>query len=326
MLKFSELSGDPNQPMYCFIPEVIQLRGLEQPVKLGEHAMLRRLQSPQKEQLRALLDPYIQVQRLGGITPWEFNPVQVAPGQVQFVPHPDPNENNFWVVEYWRQVFDLELELALELADPGLTPLLSVIRFTGQGINAINKHAIINWLDINFKADPVVLGPNEVAGIIEVMDLLIAFTKNTDQKLSHIHKALQDFVGVKDVSRRNPLYVIGLVSIIESLLLTNHNQKAQTSLTHQFKEKLVLMNNRFAQPMDLNKYFPNAAKMPFKKIVEKLYSYRSEVAHGSNMTPSTSLAQLGGHDAVCKFLHELVRRLLIQAVREPELITDLKSC
>jgi len=312
--------------MYCFIPELIELCGVDQPVNLGGHAILRRLQSHEAAQLRTLLDPYIHARQTRGLTPWEFNQVKIAPGQIRLEPHQDTSENIFWVVEYREETAEFDFELALELAEPSLTPLLKVSRLNGLGFFSINHHAIINWLDINYMADRVVMGEREISEIIEIRRLLIEFSGGFHAKWKYISQALKDFAGVKEVSLKNPLYVVGLVSIIETLLVTNHSQKAETSLTHQFKEKLALLNNRFAQPMDLKKHFPNAVQSDLKKILGRMYSYRSDVAHGNDLISSKSLDNLGNHKAVCNFLHELVRKLLVQALKEPELVADLKSC
>lgn len=325
-MNLSDLPVDKNAPMYLFIPEVIELQGIEQPVALGNYARLYRLGSPKKEQLRLLLDPYIHAQQLRGVTPWEFDRVPVAPGQTQIVPHTDPSENKFWVIEYWRKLFDHELQLALELADPGLTPLLAVNRLNAPSMSSINNHAIINWLELNYSTESTVIGPGHVQGIMDAFNLLTSFFSNSEPKFEFIRKALQKFEAMKDISRRNPLYVVGLVSIIESLLTTPQEGKTDNSLSHQLKAKLTLFNNRLPIPIDLGKYFPSDKSLEMRTVVGKLYNYRSDIAHGNSSNFSKELAVLESHDAVCEFLHTLIRHLLLQAIREPSLVRDIKSC
>lgn len=325
-MNFSDLPVDENAPMYLFIPEVIELQGIEHPVALGNYARLCRLGSPKKEQLRHLLDPYIQAQQLRGVNPWEFDRVPVAPGQTQIVPHADPLENKFWVIEYWRKLVDHELQLALELADPGLTPLLAVNRLYGPSMRLINNHAIINWLELNYLTESTVIGSGHVQGIVDAFNLLTSFFASSEPTFEFIRQALRKFEAMKDISRRNPLYVVGLVSIIESLLTTPQEGKTDNSLSHQLKAKLTLFNNRLPIPIDLGKYFPGGRSLEIRTVVGKLYNYRSDIAHGNSSNFSKELAVLESHDAVCKFLHTLIRHLLLQAVREPSLVRDIKSC
>jgi hypothetical protein len=325
-MKMSELPGNLANPGFIFVPELIELRDLTEPVCIGEFARLHRVNSVHKDQLRALLEPYIGMRRLNGINPWEYAEVTLPEGGIKFVPISNHEEQQYWVLTNWRKLRDTPLHLALELADPSITPVLGLSNPGVTQSGYVNRHAIFNWLDDKFLAERKTISPDDVKEIENALDLLIKFEQNQDPDFSFIHKALQDFADIKSVARRKPLYVVGLFSIIESLLTTDQAGVTGKSLNHQLREKISLMSHRFQAPLMLSDFFGKSTTLQLGTVVKKLYEYRSDVAHGNGSDFGKDLAALVNHDSVCKFLHALVRRLILRAIQEPDLIRDLKRC
>ena len=326
MSRLSDFPGDSSKPAFIFFPELINLQGLSEPVRIGQHAVLQRATDDIRAGLRGVLDPYIKTRRIANINPWEFQEIPGEQGSIHFQQIFEPSLHQFWIVKHWRKLFDKRLELALEIADPGLTPVIALVNPSPDSSGSINSHAILNWLDENLLAQRKNLGASQVAGIERAIQLVIDFDDSDDLTLAFVWKAIREFSDLKLISRRRPIYVVGLFSIIELLLTTQQDKTTENSLSHQLKEKLTLLGNRFAEPLLLTNYFPKAGTISFKAFVSKLYSYRSKVAHGSDIDFGRGdLQALESHSSVCEFLHAVVRKLILQAVQEPMLFRDLKS-
>jgi hypothetical protein len=325
-MNLSDIPGNRSNPGFLFVPEVIELCELTEPVRIGEFAELHRVKPGHKLQLRQVLEPYIQMRRFGGINPWEYAELPLSKGEIEFAPILAPEEHQYWVITNWRKLADRPLQWALELADPSVTPVLSLMNPGVSSSGHVDSHAIFNWLAENIRAQRKVIGRGQISGIEEVLTLLLNFEQNSDPDFAFIHKALRDFTDLKMVAKRRPLYVVGLFSIIESLLTTPQEGATGKSLSHQLQEKISLVSKRFRSPLVLANHFAKSETLQLKMIVKKMYQYRSDIAHGNVADFEKSLTVLISHASVCDFLHTLVRRLIVQAIQEPDLIRDLKSC
>lgn len=326
-MKMSELPGNANDPSFIFFPEIIELEELEEPVQIGQHAVLHKATPSQKTVLRELLQPYVDMRmRFCSISPWEHESVPLEDGSTEYRYIVDPDHHQYWVVTHWRRIFDLVLEQAMELADPSLTPVISLMRPTLMSSGALNRHAILNWLHDNIQIEKRILAPKHIHQMERAFHLLSDFEQRDEPNLAFIHKALRDFADLKYVPKRKPLYVVGLFSIIESLIAANQEGTTGKSLNHQLQEKLTLMNNRFFERVDPADYFGKSDALQYKTVIKKLYQYRSDIAHGNVSDFSKDLKVLENHGAVCTFLHTLTRRLILEALQEPELMRDLKAC
>lgn len=325
-MKFSELQGNSANPGLIFVPELIELRGLNEPVAIGEFAQLRRVDGIHKSQLKTILQPYIQLRGIWGINPWESEEIPQPVGGPQIVPIATDEEQQYWVLMNWRKLYDGPLNWAVELADPSLTPVLGLMNPGASQSGFVNRHAIFNWLDDRLPMGKKIISPEDINEIEKIVSILVSFEQNQNPDFYFIHKALADFDDIKSVTSRKPLYVVGLFSIIESLLATDQANKSGKSISHQLREKISLMNYRFQSPLLLSDFFGNSKDLQLGKVVSKLYDYRSDIAHGNSPDFKNGLGILVNHESVCRFLHTLVRRLIIQAVKEPELMRDLRKC
>jgi hypothetical protein len=131
---------------------------------------------------------------------------------------------------------------------------------------------------------------------------------------------------------RSDMKLLGYFGVIESLL--SHAPKANDSadsISQQLKRNLILIENRLPDSEKIGQLLNDGT--PDRAFITKLYSYRSDLAHGNiSMSSRDKLAQkFGGiegiHWDICidNFLRTLVRRILKQALREPQLVTDLKG-
>jgi Apea-like HEPN len=118
----------------------------------------------------------------------------------------------------------------------------------------------------------------------------------------------------------NELTVLALFSVIESLL--THNPRGDfDSIGHQIRTKIVLAQNR----MDMVPSYADFGSTKLDAVWKKLYELRSRIAHGSSVEFEGALQVLDDAFTVELFLFSVVRSLLRVAVREPQLIIDLKA-
>ncbi len=140
-----------------------------------------------------------------------------------------------------------------------------------------------------------------------------------------VARAFQKPRDLKTLPRTSELVVIALFSIIESLVTHNPGRaESGDSLTHQIRTKMPLLSKRFQRDLERGYYF---GATPEKKLWETLYKYRSIIAHGDHCDfESNELKKLKDSKNVTRFLHEVVKSLLLLALREPILVSDLKKC
>jgi hypothetical protein len=140
----------------------------------------------------------------------------------------------------------------------------------------------------------------------------------------HIRRALQRFDQLRWLPRRSEMVVIGLFSVIESLV--SHAPKltdSADSLSHQLRTKLPLLRKRFACHLEHRSQF---GEIEEENLWKKLYAYRSKIVHGEDSQLNGELSCLGRVESVISFLREASKRLLQLALSEPQFITDLKKC
>ncbi len=148
--------------------------------------------------------------------------------------------------------------------------------------------------------------------------------KQIPTEFPHVRRALQRFDQLSWLPRSTEMVVIGLVSVIESLV--SHAPKltdSADSLSHQLRTKLPLLGRRFASPLEHRSMF---GAIEEATLWNKLYAYRSKIVHGEDSQLSGELTSLGRIETVITFLRETAKRVLELSLREPQFKTDLKKC
>lgn len=141
-----------------------------------------------------------------------------------------------------------------------------------------------------------------------------------------------------DVHSETDLKQLGYFGILEMLL--THSPKpndSADSITRQLKRNLTLLDNRMSVSCKIG--LSEFKGVDSGSVISHLYGYRSAIAHGSSPTKdllwlwnkrpdnledpysSEYFAQAWLSD----FLRRTVRRVLVQAMREPQLVVDLKG-
>ncbi len=158
---------------------------------------------------------------------------------------------------------------------------------------------------------------------IEEIRAVLAQLQKQDNRLVDLQGLMMQLRQLKEFTRYSPLRFLGYFAILESLL--THAPKPSDpydSITRQVKKKLALLNQRFPRAID---YAPFGGAAP-DKIWAKMYEYRSLVAHGGNPKFTEDLAVLKDKDLALALVKETVKRVIRQALLEPQLLLDLKDC
>lgn len=185
-------------------------------------------------------------------------------------------------------------------------------------------------LHSHFEREPK---PAKKIGKVELHDLAEVYSSYVgmvgenleSETYPEISRALNMYDSLSLLRKNSDFHVLGLFAIIEMLI--THNPKLEDrgdSITHQMQSKIPLLSRRFEKPLDYSTFF---AEKPDKKIWSALYAYRSAVAHGG--VPdfhSNPLQNLVDANNANEFLREVVRKLLRQALKEPQLFRDLRDC
>lgn len=164
----------------------------------------------------------------------------------------------------------------------------------------------------------------DTAKLMEFCSIYELWTKHDNDAFDLLSR-INEFQGLRRLERNSKFLVLGCFSIIESIITHKPDPKdPYESLTRQICRKMILLSKRFNEPFDYSKFKePDAIK-----IWKMLYHYRSIIAHGdtADFKKDKDLRPLQGQDVVLTFLHTTTRLLLLQALKEPVLIKDLREC
>ncbi len=249
----------------------------------------------------------------------------IKPGDVQYhFDRLEPENWKYWVVEFEGTNSELqELEWACALIPNDFEFGFHAIfheSLIGPGFGW-NMMALSSFFNHGFNP--------EFTRRVEQADLDLARRHFREIKelpftFPHIRRALQRFDQLRWLPRRSEMVVIGLVSIIESLV--SHAPKltdSADSLSHQLRTKLPLLRKRFICPLEHQDFF---GEIDEENLWKKLYAYRSKIVHGEDSRLSGELTILGKVESVIYFLRETSKRLLQLSLSEPQFVTDLRKC
>lgn len=175
--------------------------------------------------------------------------------------------------------------------------LMKKVEITERDISLLNK-LILSYNEIDFELYP---------------------------EFGFINKALKNFRTILRTPIAEDLRNIGKFAIIESLLCSDKSRRLN-SINHQLQNKIALLNDRFDMPIQFQKYFKLPDGISIQKIVELLYAYRSDLAHGNDSDFKSKLKILEAPLMADYCVDEICRKTLAQAILEPKLLYNLKQC
>lgn len=241
----------------------------------------------------------------------------------------DNKEYNLWVIKHPYEKSQDIVKAVLALSSLNLSILLEWFSIKDENylsIRDLSTKIIYNELEKE-KFPEVIIDDFTISELRNIWNLFIKNSKQLD-KYSRLKKIIKDFLDLKEIHKETSFKFLGYFSILENILTHNKGRGASnSSITFQLQNKLNLINNRFENSIDLKKYFNLPDSISFIKLIEKLYQYRSDIAHGSESDFYKELSILKNNKSnSLKFIHELTRKVILQYIQEPMLIEDLKMC
>jgi hypothetical protein len=159
-------------------------------------------------------------------------------------------------------------------------------------------------------------------------ELVGAMLALDSDQFESIKRAVELFADLDYVPSFSPFWVLGHFIIWEALLTHNSDPSdPQDSLGRQLRRYIPLLEHRLIEAGDDPIDQAWAGGMKFDKVIGQLYGYRSKIAHGA---PHVGIFQKQpfnnlGWPGLDEWIRTLTRRLLRAALREPQLVTDLKG-
>lgn len=162
-------------------------------------------------------------------------------------------------------------------------------------------------------------------------NLAYVISNLTNEFPSEIRNIIHIFSSLDNLPDSSQLKVLGYFSVIEGLL--SHpplSSDRMDSIQRQLIRNINLLNNRLRK-INREIIFSDYGDTKLKKVLEKLYAYRSSVAHGGNIdgplkkidnlrVGNTNTDHLWVHD----WLRNMTKKVILAAIIEPDLVSDLK--
>jgi len=311
---------------FAFILNNIEVQGVL-PVEVAPGHLFEKASADEVSKIKEMLDllmpfPHAMIKRYPYESDTVETPLKSGTGY-SYNQVPLPEERwKYWIISF--QGTNAELEQVQSAAHLLKSDLELGFHILGNAPGGFVWHGakVFSFFDHpNANRPAITVTSDEIAQIRENYSLI----KEVCTDHEDVARAFGKLTDLKTLPRSSELVVIGLFSIIESLVTHNPGRaESGDSLTHQIRTKIPLLSKRFQRDLDCGKYF---GATPEKKLWEALYKYRSIIAHGEHCDfEKGELKKLKDRKNVTTFLHEVVKSLLLLALREPILVSDLKKC
>jgi hypothetical protein len=307
---------------YAFVMNVNSLVG-ETSFRLADGHHLRRADTREIAEIKETLQKFAPFTLfIDPVIPqfWEC-PWPVPVGRLE--PLPEAQWRYFVIAFRGPNTTLTEIQEALDLARMELEIAFTVLyssHFVGPAFSFASdrffqvlrraRHNSGFFVDVNSK---------QVEEIGAIRTLLQAY----DSKLVEPRLLLAQLRALKGLPHESPLRFLGYFAVLESLL--THAPKPTDpyeSLTRQIKKKLSLLNHRFIDPIEYGAFGDTSAE----KIWTTMYICRSQLAHGRVPDFTKDLQLLKSYDQALSLLKETTKLVIVQALREPQLLVDLREC
>jgi hypothetical protein len=301
---------------FVFVMNVSSLESEEFTLAPGH--ILRRANPEEIERIRSIL-PQIHFGPTPSRLHWEYEPPSLGGGPYQpltqekfryFVIAFDGSSQEAGVIQRAADISIREIELGL-----------TVTTMNGAQGWVITPGRLFHFLS----SEPMYgqfckpFSERDAAEVSSIYSRL----KDHDKALVDVDQLASQIGQMKEMSRWSPLAVLGYFAILEALL--THLPKPldpYDSITRQIKKKLTLLDNRWSTRID---YSPFGGAEP-EKVWEKMYSYRSALAHGAKPNFERDLKLLRSPDHALSLVKETVKSIARFALVDPRLLEDLKNC
>lgn len=309
-----------NEKGYIFIADILDIEEFDEHEIINGY-ILKRANAEQINKIRAVIPTSNTT--FDFFSRYELNPKKLKNGVYEEI---DAEEaSNYWIVEYDEKQANHDLKIALLLSEIELTSLFEVLTFFDGGVLK-TQEIFFNYIAENYtRFEAKKVTKKDLEKVTNTYELICEF-RNIKNDFKYINKAIDDYYSLQLISKKSFFRTVGYFSIFESLLVHNPSRNGDSGITHQLKTKLSLVHNRFEDPIDFKEFFKSSNSVKFITLIEKLYKFRSEIAHGDFSDFENELQIITGKKEADKFLNLLLKKVMLQAICEPRLIDDLKKC
>ncbi len=236
----------------------------------------------------------------------------------------EPVENiQYWILIDSNYGTIIDLEALFALLSPSLILSYNISKI--EGMFSIGTPSYIYNVINNLYYDYNVININQGTFLLfnELSEKLRSM--DDDPKYFFIHEGIEDFHNLLNIPNSSNLKIVGYFSIVEKLL-TSRKSIALNSINHQLTNKIPLINNRSNFPIDILSDCKPTDKTTVQMVIEKLYTYRSNIAHGEQPDFKDNLQILKNSNNANNLIIELCKTIIIQTIFEPQLVLDLRNC
>ena len=288
------------------------------PAKLCDGLTLKRATNDDLERVREQIRGIVSERPPAwSSTQWYESKVTWEEGRVVFTPLPR-DQWRYYGLEIADPSINLHnLQLLANIVDPPLD-VVSLQLLAGGGV-AYYPTTIFNLLAKPFRRSPPIFDDVSLCQIVDAYGLIELIQKDYGE----IYRIL----GLYDDLRMVPVYsamrALGIFAVVEALIThAPGKHEVGDSLNHQVSTKMPLLSKRFQTPLDYG-CFRDANE---KTVWQKLYGFRSALAHGRVPDFEKDLAILNNHAVATNFITHAVTTLLRHAIHEPQFYLDLREC
>jgi hypothetical protein len=310
---------------YAFVLSLVEPQ-VDVPYEIIRRHFLQKATPEQTEKIKSLLNMFKSTPSC--LLPYEYEVIETEddePGHRSFShKHLDPKQWRYWIIFFEGTNAELqELGFALSLMEHEIELgfWLAMIPSLGAGFGWHSQHVHTYLNDQNWQeVSPKPISAQDLQLASRCYDKL----KSLPNEYEHITRAFRRFHELRSIPLSSELTVIGLFSVLESILThAPKTTEGSDSLVHQIKHKIPLVRKRFVRQLDHRRWF---GEMQERNLWPKLYAYRSKIVHGEKAAVTGKLGPLKDRKTVVDFLRQVMKLLLIEALEEPVLMTDLKEC
>ena len=231
------------------------------------------------------------------------------------------DDHRYWLFQYdlkdFNDGFDFEIALFLSRLNLSIT-FSSNLEFTFIKSHSLKSPIFYTDLLSSNEVKVKEIIENDIEEIGLIFELIKNFRKD---EYPFIYKSLMDYSETAFISNHTSFKVISYLAVLEHLLCSEDNSK---SITHQLKSKIELINNTSDKPVDFRCYFTGPDTLTLPIILEKVYQYRSSIAHGDPVDLNGRFKILN-KEKVLPFLNEIIQMTLKEALIKPKFFDDLRK-
>ncbi len=314
------------------IGNIFDYSKLKLPIKICNEYTLRKATLEESKGIKKCVDSYSNILGETFYNRFEVKAKKNNETNRYYITPIDINEWNYFLIEGNTENYQNVIS-ALQLSKLDITIIFMNLNLNNNSDSPLKGYSHMGLSTLIF-LDEKSININEIESkkVISNFDIkeineIFKSISNIDWSKNEIKKALDDFHEINNISNKSSFKTVSYFSILE-LLLTTYKPKGgnESTLNAQLQNKINLINNLSHDNIDIREYFQGPDTLTLQKIIEKLYQYRNSVAHGNFADFNNEFQILNGKESIHIFLRRITKMILLEAIKKPQFLNDLKKC